>query len=320
MSGEYRVLLLGAGGFVGGYLRAALEERFGHRARLLSTSLRGDGHNWVSLDVTDIGGVSAVLEEFRPTHIVNLAGLAAPARAHADPQSAWILHAHAPYMLGRAVLEIVPDSWLLHVGSGLVYGRSALHAGALSEDSLLAPVDTYSVTKAAGDLAVGALAVQGLKCLRLRPFNHTGPGQSLDFAVPAFAAQLAQIVRKARDPCLSVGNLDSERDFLDVRDVASAYVDLIQHCDTFDPGEVYNISSGRAVSMRSIVDFLIELSGLSVSIFHDPARQRPSDIPSICGNSAKLRASTFWNPDYSLEQTLTDIFNHQLMMSNSAEI
>jgi len=319
MKGEYRVLILGAGGFVGSYLRLALEERLGDKARLLSTSLRGNGENVISLDVTDIESVSSVLKRFRPSHIVNLAGLAAPSRAHADPQSAWILHAHVPYLLGRAVLETVPDCWLLHVGSGLVYGRSALYTSPLSEENLLAPTDTYSVTKASGDLAVGALAGEGLKCLRLRPFNHTGPGQTQNFAVPSFAAQLAQIVRRAKEPYLRVGNLDSERDFLDVRDVARAYTDLIVNSDNLTSGEAYNISSGRVVSMKSIVEFLVKLSGIPVSIFYDPARQRPSDVPSICGNPTKLRSNTSWRPSYSLEQTLTDTFNHQLLMCSAAD-
>ena len=319
MEKSFRVLLLGAGGFVGGYLRLALEEQFGCNARVLATSLHGNEEALKSLDVTDIEKFSSILEHFRPTHIVNLAGLAAPSGSRADLQTAWLLHAQVPYLLGRAILKIAPECWFLHVGSGLVYGGTALSTQKLAEDSLLAPTDPYSVTKAAGDLALGALAGEGLRCLRLRPFNHTGPAQNKDFAVPAFAAQLAEIAMDRAEPFLHVGNLDAERDFLDVRDVARAYTELILRSDSLISGDVYNVCSGRAVGMESIVEALIRLSGVSVTIVRDPARQRASDVPRMCGSPLKLHSSTSWRPTYSLEQTLTDTFNYQLVVCGSSQ-
>ena len=116
-------------------------------------------------------------------------------------------------------MDKAPDCWLLNAGSGLVYGESAKPGLPLDESALLAPIDEYAVTKAAADLALGALARRGLKCIRFRPFNHTGAGQAGAFVIPAFAMQIAQIEAGLAEPVIHVGNLDAERDFLDVRDV-----------------------------------------------------------------------------------------------------
>src|SRR6185369_16815868 len=107
-----------------------------------------------------------------------------PAAAHADPDNTWRVNVHGTLSLARAILRRAPDCWLINVGSGLIYGESAISAGPLDETANLAPIDEYTANKAAADLALGAMARNGLKCIRLRPFNHTGPGQSEAFVVP----------------------------------------------------------------------------------------------------------------------------------------
>lgn len=301
---DLRIVILGAGGFVGTHLRAALLARFGGVARIIATSLSPQERSTLALDLRDADALRDLFQREQPTHVVNLAGLAAPADAARKPELAWELHAIAPERLGRIVLQQVPDCWLLHVSSGLIYGRTALDVDTLTETSLLAPMDTYAVTKAAGDLALGALAQSGLKVVRLRPFNHTGPGQSEAFVVPAFAAQLARIRAGAQPPVIRVGNLDAARDFLDVRDVVDAYVSLIAQPDACPSGTIFNVASGQAVPTREILDRLIQLSGLEVAIEADPARQRPSDLPTIAGSSSALKKATGWAPKWTLEQTL----------------
>lgn len=306
MAADPRILLLGAGGFVGTHLRAALVARFGGDAQIIATTLGPQDAGLTALDMRDAEAMRAAIRQHRPTHVVNLAGLAAPVEAARRPELAWDLHALAPERLGRIVLQEQPDCWVLHVSSGLIYGRTALGVDVLTEGAVLAPMDIYATTKAAGDLVMGALAEEGLKSLRLRPFNHTGPGQSEAFVVPAFAAQIAMIRAGTQPPVIRVGNLEALRDFLDVRDVVDAYVRLIAHTPACPAGGIYNIASGQAVRTGEILDRLIAMSGMEIRIEPDPARQRPSDLPRIAGSSAALQAVTGWAPTRTLDQTLRE--------------
>lgn len=309
MPQERSILVLGGGGFVGGHLNAALKARFGEAARVVNTSRFPANDQTLALDICDTQAVRTVVRDLKPTHVVNLAGIAAPVEARRNPDLAWELHALAPDRLGHMLLEEDPDCWFLHVSSGLIYGRTALDVQPIDETALLDPMDTYAMTKAAGDLAMGILAGEGLKCLRLRPFNHTGPGQSQDFAVPAFASQIARINAGTQEPILRVGNLSAVRDFLDVRDVALAYVAVIESSATLKPGATYNIASGVGLTMKSLLDKLICFSKADLTIELDPKRQRASDLPSIVGNAEALANDTQWTPTIRIEQTLADMLS-----------
>ena len=168
-------------------------------------------------------------------------------------------------------------------------------------------MDTYALTKAAGDLAMGVLAGDGLKCLRLRPFNHTGPGQSEDFAVPAFAAQIARIKAGLQEPVLKLAICLLCRDFLDVRDVAQAYVALIEFSDTLKSGAIYNIASGVGQTMQGLLCMLVKISGVELDVELDPNRQRASDLPAIVGNAEALMLDTRWRPTISINHTLSEM-------------
>ena len=192
-----QVLITGARGFVGPYVSEALRSVCGGDITVVATSKVGGPHPVLdqieTLDVTDKVAVQDAIARHRPTHVVHLAGFAAPSAADADPQNTWRVHVQGTLNVASAILDRAPECWLVHVGSGLVYGESAKSGLPLDENTLLAPIDDYGVTKAAADLALGALSRRGLKCIRLRPFNHTGPGQTEAFVVPAFAMQIARI-------------------------------------------------------------------------------------------------------------------------------
>jgi GDP-4-dehydro-6-deoxy-D-mannose reductase len=305
------ILVLGGGGFVGTHLRAALVAQLGQDMRIVNTTRSPGDTDTLALDIRDTEAVRVIVKRERPTHIINLVGIAAPAEAGRNPALAWELHALAPDRLGRMLLQEAPECWLFHVSSGLIYGRTALDGHPVDERARLDPMDTYALTKTAGDLAMGVLAGQGLKCLRLRPFNHTGPGQTEDFVVPAFSAQIARIKAGQQPPVMQVGNLDAERDFLDVRDVVAAYTALIVRAADLCSGAIYNISSGRAVSMREILDRLIEMSKLEITVEPDPSRQRPSDLPRIVGCKDALGDDTGWKPAFNLDQTLYETLIYQ---------
>lgn len=305
-----RLLVTGAAGFVGRHLLAEIGSRFGARAATTATA-RFAADGFAALDVTDGAAVHDALRAVRPTHVINLAAIAAPADARADPDTAWRLHARTPAALGRAILATVPGCWLLHVSSGMVYGRSGLTGERLDETAPLAPVDDYAVTKAAGDLALGAVVQEGLRCVVLRPFNHTGPGQSDAFAIPAFAAQIARIEAGLAEPVLRVGNLEAMRDFLDVRDVVRAYGLVIERSAAIAPGSVFNVASGTALRMEAMLATLLTLSREAIKVEPDPARMRPSDVACIRGDAARLHAATGWTPAIGHTEMLRAVLDDQ---------
>lgn len=306
MSGRC-VLVIGAGGFVGRHLVAELRARHGERAVIGAGRVDAD----LPLDILDGAALRRVLSEVRPTHVVNLAGIAVPAEAAQAESAAWALHLHAVLDLGRAILEIRSEAWLLQVGSGLAYGRTARHGRPIHETEAMEPMDVYGASKAAGDIAIGAVAEAGLRVVRLRPFNHSGPGQTTEFVVPAFARQIAEIEAGLRPPVLDVGNLESARDFLDVRDVVKAYSTLILRSEDLDANSVLNVASGRPVVMRDILDRLLSMSTERIEVRHDPARHRVGDVRTICGDAAALKAATGWVPERDLDHMLHDVLQAQ---------
>lgn len=306
-----RALITGAAGFVGPYVAKALREGCGADLDIIATSKNGQPHpvlkQVLALDVLDPDAVRSFIASYRPTHVIHLAAMAVPRDAQANPEAAWRLHVTATLNIANAILDLTPECWLIYVSSGLVYGESAKIGLALNESTLLAPIDDYAVTKAAADLAVGALSHRGLKCLRLRPFNHTGPGQSEAFVVPAFAAQVARIEKGLAPPVIKVGNLDTERDFLDVRDVARAYAMAAKQADSITSHAIFNIASGVPRQTANILNWFIQNSRVSIKVEPDPARFRGSDLKCIIGDSSRLRETLAWAPEYSFEETLEAI-------------
>jgi GDP-4-dehydro-6-deoxy-D-mannose reductase len=308
-----KVLITGAAGFVGTYLAAALPQVLGARIALIATSHTGQPHqSWgriEPLDVTDEAAVREAIGHHQPTHIVHLAGIAASARAADDPKTAWTVHVDGTLNIARTILESVPDCVLVHVGSGLVYGATAEHGQPLDETALLAPLDQYAVTKAAADLALGALAMQGLRCIRLRPFNHSGPGQPVSFVVPNFAAQIARIEAGLAPPVIKVGNLDVERDFLDVRDVVTAYSLAVREAGRIAPGSIINVASGQTRSVRDILDRLLRLGRRTIAVEQDPALIRSNDLPCIAGDAGRAHRLLGWQPRYPFEDTIAAVLD-----------
>lgn len=311
-----KVLITGAGGFVAPYAAQAFAARFPGVA-LVGTRLGGDPHpgfpDALALDICDAGAIAAALEATRPTHVLHLAGVAAPQQANGDPQAAWRINLMGTLSLGREILRVSPDTIFLNAGSGLAYGDSANRAAPLDEDVAFAPLDEYGATKAAADLALGALARRGLKVVRLRPFNHTGAGQNENYAIPAFAAQIAAIEAGERAPVIRVGDLEAQRDFCDVADIADAYALAAGAAmqGRLAPGRAFNLCSGRALPMRAMLDMLLAMSRAQVEIVHDPARTRPSDIPRMIGDPARAAAELGWRAAIPLERTLAAVLDAQ---------
>ena len=290
------VLVSGADGFVGRHLLARLAADFPDAAL-----------HPASFDVTDDAAIDHAVAVLKPDACVHLAAVAAIVEARDAPEHAWAVNLGGTLSLARALLRHAPDCVLLYVSSADAYGASFAAGVALDEGAPLAPMNTYGATKAAADLALGAMAQDGLRVVRLRPFNHTGPGQSEAFVVAAFARQIARVAAGRQRPVLNVGALDARRDFLDVRDVVAAYSLCLARADTLAPGTILNVASGEGRRVGDVLDALLALSGVRATVAVEAGRLRRAEIPLACGDSARARAVLGWAPSVAWETTLRDV-------------
>ena len=309
-----KILITGATGFVGPYAAEAVRRIAGPDCEIVATARQAGEHRSLgvveALDVTDAGAVRQSLAKHRPSHVLNLAGIASPATAAQQPGLTWRVHVGGALNLANGLLDVAPEALLVHVGSGLVYGSSAIDGVPLDEAAAIAPVDSYAASKAAADEALGALVRSGLRCVLMRPFNHTGPGQSEDFVVPSFAARIARIEAGLAEPVLDVGNLEAERDFLDVRDVADAYAMALMQAESIPAGEVFNIGSGVPRRVQSLLETLLSMSTVAIAVRQDPARQRRNDLPRVVADSSRIGRQLGWQAKHDFGTTLANVLHY----------
>jgi GDP-4-dehydro-6-deoxy-D-mannose reductase len=296
------MLITGADGFAGGFLAPALQAAFAG-SEILRTGLNAVHR----LDVTDAAAVTDLIGSFQPDACFHLAGIAAIGTAKAEPGLAWAVNFHGSLNVGHAILAAAPACRLIFISSAEVYGASFKSGAALDETALLAPLNLYAATKAAAEMALGAMTSDGLRLLRLRPFNHTGPGQSEAFVVPAFAGQIARIEAGLAPPEIAVGALAPERDFLDVRDVCAAYVAALAAFDELASNSVLNIASGVAVPIGDILHRLLAQARVPITVTTDPDRLRAVEIGRAVGDAGAARRMLGWQPTHTLADTLNAV-------------
>lgn len=252
--------------------------------------------------------IRARMRALKPHAVVHLAAVAAPADARRSPAAAFETNVLGTLNIAEAILEYSKETRFVFAGSSESYGRSFnLSTEPLSEDAALEPQTVYGVTKASADMLLGQMAGEGLDVVRLRPFNHTGPGQTEAYVVPAFARQIAMIEAGRQEPTIDVGDLDAERDFLDVRDIVRAYAMAALRREPLSAGCVLNLASGTPRRIASVLDDLLALSDKRIVVRQDPARMRKAGTPRAVGDASRAQALLGWQAGIPFNQTLQDV-------------
>ena len=305
-----RILVTGITGFAGGHLAEALLARgavelfgFSRRAdwprecRHLAGRVRLRG-----VDLSNAADVEAALREVQPDQVYHLAGYAHVGKSLDEPEAAWTGNLSATRRLYDAILRCGARPRILYVGSGMIYGDAEQ---AHDERAELRPASPYAASKAAADLASFQYARSaGLDIVRARPFNHIGPRQSPQFAVANFARQIAAIEQGRQPPILETGNLATQRDLTDVRDIVHAYLLLMERGQT---GEAYNVGSGDLYLMQDVLDRLLAQSEVKVEVRPSAGLVRATETKAARADARRLRRETGWAPRFTLDQTLADI-------------
>ena len=302
-----RVLVTGAGGFVGGHLVSALAGR-GHyvfAGGFQHSSLKlKDDTEFLNFDITDYHSIEKIIIETKPDAIIHLAAQSMVKRAWEEPATTILVNTIGTINLIKAVKEHVPTAKIINIGTSEEYGLTGKKGEPLEEQDDCLPQNPYAVSKmAAGQVALQLARKDNLNIIHVRPFNHFGPGQQLGYAVSDFASQVAQIEGGFCPPIIKVGDLSAQRDFTDVRDVIEAYITLLEK--KVDTG-IYNVCSGQPRSIKGILNFLLEQSKIPITIQIDRDRLRPSDVPLFIGSASKIKSAIDWAPKRIFEKSLLE--------------
>lgn len=292
------VLVLGSTGFAGSHFARRASEA---GMRVVGASRQGAE---LAVDLLDPGSLVAAVEAARPDAVVNLAGSASVARSWREPDEARAVNADSTEALFDAVEAGAPSSYVLCVSSGEIYGGVPPAELPATEERSPDPGNPYAESKVGMEEIANARASRGSRVGIARAFNHIGPGQSDSFAISSFARQIATAEHEGVDATtIAVGDLSPRRDFTDVRDVAAAYVAMVER----GLEGTYNVCSGRARAIGEVAETLADRARVEVTFEVDPERLRPADVPIAYGSAGKLAEATGWGPEVPLERTLDDL-------------
>lgn len=306
-----KALVIGAAGFVGGHLINHLSDDCGYEVyatKLPFEKLDTDRASVSDLDILDQNAVTELLSEIKPDQIYHLAAQSSVKVSWEKPQLTADINIKGTINVLEAARAAENKPRILLVGSGEEYGYLKPEEIPVKEDTLLRAGNIYAATKACqGMLGEIYSRAYGMDIIMVRAFNHIGPGQSDIFVVSDFCRQAVMAEAGKKEPVISVGNLDAERDFTDVRDIVRAYSSLMK---TGRSGQTYNVGSGTARSIQSILDLILSKTSVKIDIVRDASRMRPSDVPAIAADISRIRTDTGWEPVITLENTIEDIMNY----------
>jgi len=312
-----RILLTGGAGFVGSHVSASLAAAFPNAARVILTR-PGEtcaDPQWtpIAADLRDESAIDKAVADTQPDLVVHLAGQASVGQALGAQEQTWRVNFHGSFNLASALARHAPATTVLFASSASVYGAS-LRDGPATEATPLRPLDAYGRSKAAAEAAFVDILAPASKLVVPRPVNHSGPRQhGRRFVLSSFAAQITAIESGRSEPRLTVGDLSKERDFLDVRDVVDAYVGLARAARELPERVSYfNIASGEAHTIRSLLDRLRDMAGCAFVEEIDPRLLRPSDsdIACITCDASHLRETTGWAPRHSIDDMLRSLLEY----------
>lgn len=306
-----KALIIGAAGFVGGYLADYLREKQGmevYVTKLPQEEFCGNSDRVYNLDILNIEEIISLLFEARPDSIFHLAAQSSVGVAWKNPLLTIDINIKGSVNVMDAVRELYYKPRILLIGSGEEYGHIEKGETPIREENRLRPGNIYAATKVCQNM-IGNIYAQAydMEVMMVRAFNHIGPTQSPIFVVSDFCRQVAEIEKGIREPVMYVGNLDARRDFTDVRDVVEAYGLLAEYGK---PGETYNVGRGEAISIREILEMIIALSDRDIRIEIDKNKLRPVDVPIIEADISKIHSLTGWKPKIPLKQTIEETLNY----------
>jgi GDP-4-dehydro-6-deoxy-D-mannose reductase len=301
-----RVLVTGAGGFVGAHLVLTLADQ-GHHviAGIQDSNFKFKREiETLNFDITDYQSLAKVVNMIKPDAIIHLAAQSMVKRSWEEPAGTIAVNTIGTINLIKVVKEHVPNAKVINIGTSEEYGLTGKKGTPLEENFDCLPQNPYAVSKlAAGQIALQIAKKDNLNIVHVRPFNHFGPGQHLGYAVSDFASQIAQIEKGFCPAIIKVGDLSAQRDFTDVRDVIEAYITLLEQ--KVENG-IYNVCSGKPRSMNYILNFLIQQSKIPITIQVDQDRLRPSDVPIFVGSASKIKNAVGWEPKRIFEHSLLE--------------
>ncbi|TET23407.1 MAG: SDR family oxidoreductase, partial [Candidatus Cloacimonadota bacterium] len=298
-----KVLITGITGFVGSHLADYLLEKVGievcgiARWRSQKENIRHleDKIQLFECDIKDMTSVHEVVKSVKPERIFHLAAQSFVPVSWSAPTETLSTNIIGEINIFESVRDVELDTVIHLAGSSEEYGLVRPDEVPINEDNPLRPLSPYGVSKVAQDLlGYQYFKSYGMRIVRTRAFNHTGPRRGEVFVCSNFAKQIAEIEKGNKEAVMLVGNLEAQRDFTDVRDIVKAYWLSTEKCD---PGEVYNICSGEPRTIQSMLDTLLSFTDVKVEVKKDPSRMRPSDVPILKGDCTKFREKTGWKPE-----------------------
>jgi GDP-4-dehydro-6-deoxy-D-mannose reductase len=312
-----RVLITGITGFAGSHLADYILQNHPGvkvhglvrwRSRLENVLHLKDKIKLHEGDLKDMVSLKKCLEEAKPDRIFHLAAQSFVPTSWRCPAETFTINAVGQINLFEAILSLKLSPKIHVAGSSEEYGLARPDEMPMRETNSLRPLSPYAVSKVAQDLlAYQYFKSYGLRTVRTRGFNHTGPRRGEVFICSSFAKQIAEIEKKKRKSVISAGNLDAKRDFTDVRDTVVAYWLSLEKGKE---GEVYNIGSGKSYSMKEILDMLLSMASINIKVEVDPTRLRPSDVPVLVCDCTKFTQLTGWKPKIPFQQSLQDLLDY----------
>jgi GDP-4-dehydro-6-deoxy-D-mannose reductase len=305
-----KVFITGATGFVGGYLRELLKSQ-GHRiwgSAFPDVPETPPDEQIFYLDIRSDKDVLAYIKDIKPDRVFHLAAVSNVGHSWNRRKETMETNIVGTLNVFEGIREYSPHARILFISSSDIYGTKHSSDGSLDEEKPVLAVNPYAYSKWSGEvLSEFYTRIENLNIVIVRPFPHIGPGQSPDFVCSDWASQIARIEKGQCEPEIHVGNITVERDFTDVRDVVRAYVALAEKGRS---GEVYNVCSGQAFSLESILQCLLSLTSSEITVRVDSQKMRKVDIPRLVGDNRKIREEISWEPRIRVERSLEELLDY----------